>query len=258
MNNLAWGTSEPTNIIIVSNGKIKEIDLTRLKKIELETINHHPKFKELGKLKYSGYLIKDIFKQVKLSPEQLITILGKTGQFSVELRGKELLTGNNIIATHLNSKPMSNEENGLQIIYDEETTSKFPYLKERQYWCWWVRAFITDQIYKPQLKMHKEIERSFKTELPWPIPYGISSNGPETVINQRTGRFITPFKKLRLEILNGSVQEINSDEKTKYFLANPISNKSGAYSLHQIIENEGNIEAFISNLYYLKSIEVIL
>lgn len=254
--NLAWGTTEPSIIILVSNGKVTKVNLMKLKKTELETLNYHPKFKDQGKLKYSGYLVKDILKHIKLLPEQAITILGKTGQFSVEVLAKEFLSGRNLIATHLNNEPIASEEKGLQIIYDGKTISKFPHLKERQYWCWWVRTLITDQKYKPSLKIQKKIEQSFKTELPWPVPYGISSLGSEVSINQRAGLLLNAFKTMKIELLNGNEQEIIADQKTKYFLANPISNKSGAYSLHQIIENNGKIEAFVSNLYYLKSVEV--
>jgi hypothetical protein len=247
--------NEPDGIIIVSNGKINQIPFKDLKKIELTTANHHPKIRPLGELKYSGYLIKDILSKAKLKPDDFITIVGKTGQFSVEISAKELLSSNNIIATDINGVPVKTEENGLQIIYSPETIEKFPHLKERQYWCWWVRSLILDEKFVPQVKVRKAAT-SLESQLPWPVPYGISSRGIAQEVKVRTGSLLN-FKKIKVEFLNGNSQEIIADEKSKYFLTNPIGNKLGAYGLHQVIEKDGKVQTIVSNLYYIKRLEAL-
>ncbi|MFZ4715523.1 MAG: hypothetical protein ACOYL6_17500 [Bacteriovoracaceae bacterium] len=252
----SFATIEPSKIIVISNGKSKEIDLTKLKKVNLETINYHPNFKDLGKIKYSGYLIKDILKNIKLSPEQAINIVGKTGQFSIELFAKELLESQSIIATEKANQSLETEGKGLQIIYDDQTISKYPHLKERQNWLWWVRAFIIDQKFKPNLSQLNGKNHIFKTTLPWPQPYGISSKGIEPIINERSGKIIEPFKSLEIEQLNGTKVEILSDPKSQYFLADFISNKSGAYSLHQIVIAEDKVQSFVNSYFFIKNIKV--
>ena len=144
----AWA-NEPEKILVVQNGRVQTIEFKNLKRVELETLNHHPKFIGLGKIKYSGFLVRDILKDV--NPESTVTILGNTGQFSVELKARELLAGNNILAT----TPVS--ENGNQIIYDEVTLAKYPHLKQRSYWCWWVRSFIADDKIKVSAKGEKKV-----------------------------------------------------------------------------------------------------
>lgn len=255
--NLVWAENEPDKLTIVSNGKIKEVLFKNLKKSTLKTINHHPNFKPHGIITYDGFLVKDILKQFSLKNDDAITIVGKTGQFSVEVQAFELLSGNNLIATHINGKPVNTKENGLQIIYDEETLGKYPHLKQRQFWCWWVRSFIVDEKFKPTLNLKTTTKTSLTTPLPWPVPYGISSKGESPTTRERNGLILPSFEKIRVELLNGSIQEIISDKNLKFFLSNPINNKSGAYSLHVLVEENSVVKTFISNLYYVKSIEVI-
>jgi hypothetical protein len=243
---------EPERILVVSNGNVQSVEFKNLKSVETLTLNYHPNFIKLGKIHYKGFKVSEVLKKVKLNPEDSITIVGNTGQFSVELRARELTNGNNIIATHANGKAFTTDGNGLQIIYDEETLKKYPLLKERQFWCWWVRSFITDEKFK--LK-NLGTKKTLITKLPWPVPYGISSLGMKE-IKSRDGIFLQ-FKKLRVELLNGNEKEIVADQNSSYFLANPISNKSGAYSLHQLIESNGDVQTFLSNLYYIKSVKVI-
>ena len=248
---LTWA-SEPKSFFVVSNGKVQTVEFKHLKPIEITTLNYHPKFKELGKIQYKGFRVSDVLKNINMNPEDAITIVGNTGQFSVELKAKELLSSNNIIATHVNGEIVTTEGNGLQIIYDGATLAKFPMLKERQYWCWWVRSFITDNKYQVKVNgTHKKLS----TKLPWPAPYGISSIGL-TDIKSRQGSVIN-FKKLRVELLNGNEKEVIDDGKSTFFLASPVSNKSGGYSLHQLIENDGEVQTFVNNLYYVKSVEVV-
>jgi len=253
---LAWAESEPNKLFVVENGKVQTIDFKNLKSVELETINYHPKFKELGKINYKGYLVKDILSRTKLNPEDAITIVGNTGQFSIELKAKELLAGNNIIATHVNGKIVDTEKNGLQIIYDETTLKKYPQLKQRSFWCWWVRSFITDSKFKPSLNVNRN-EKTLRTVLLWPTPYGVSSITGPTSTKERNGVILSGFSKLRVELLNGNIKEIPIDGKSEFFLANPEGNKEGAYSLHQLIENNGSVQTFVNNLYYIKSIRRI-
>jgi hypothetical protein len=249
---ISWATSEPQKLFIVSNGKVQTVEFKNLKSIEISALNHHPKFKDLGIIRYKGFKVADILKSVKINPEDAITIVGNTGQFSIELKAKELLTGNNIIATHVNGEEVSTEGNGLQIIYDEITLRKYPKLKERQFWCWWVRSLITDDKFQVKASGKK---KALTTNLPWPVPYGISSIG--TIEEKlRTGSILR-FQKLKVELLNGNEKELITDSKSTFFLANPISNKTGAYSLHQLIEKEGEVQTFVNNLYYVKSVKVI-
>lgn len=228
--------SEPDRILVIQNGKVQTIEFKNLKRVELETINHHPKFVGLGKIKYSGFLIRDILKNV--NPESTITILGNTGQFSVELKAKELLDGNSIIAT----TPIS--ENGHQIIYDEVALAKYPHLKQRSYWCWWVRSFITDN--KTKIVLNGE-KKELHSSLPWPKPYGITLSEST---NQKSGVLLPTFKKIQVELLNGNSKEIEYDEKSKFFLTKDNN-------LHQLIEDNGKVQTFLSNLYYVKSIKVV-
>lgn len=227
---------EPEKILVVQNGKVQTIEFKNLKRVELETVNHHPKFVGLGKIKYSGFLVRDILKNV--NPESTITILGNTGQFSVELKAKELLAGNSIIAT----APVS--ENGTQIIYDEVALAEYPHLKQRSYWCWWVRSFITDNKIKVAAKGEK---KELHSSLPWPKPYGISLT---EATKKKSGVILPTFKRLQVELLNGNSKEIEHDGKSKFFLTKENS-------LHQLIENKGQVQTFLSNLYYVKSIKVV-
>ena len=246
---------EPEGIFLVSKGKMNQISFKYLKQVDITTFNYHPKFKDLGAIKYTGYLIKDIFSQVKLSPDNFVTILGKTGQFSVEISAKELLAPNNIIATHVNGISVKTDENGLQIIYSKEAIEKFPHLKERQYWCWWVRSFIADDKFIPEIKTSKT-PATLESSLPWPAPYGISSRGLVKEVNSRTGRLLE-FSKIKVELLNGTTVEVSRYNKTKYFLTDSIGNKSGAFGLHQVLERDGKIQTMVSNLYYVKNVEAI-
>jgi len=255
--NLSWAIPEPEKIFIVVNGKVEEIHFSKLKRSEITATNYHPNFVDKGKITYSGYLIKDVLKGFQIGKDQPITIIGKTGQFSIELLASELLSGQNLIATHVNGEPVKTEENGLQIIYDDKTTSKYPHLKQRQFWCWWIRSFVLDEKFKPSIKLVKKTEQTFKTELPWPTPYGISSKSQHGITKERSGSLLGNFKKISVELLNGHRQEILPDGKSKYLFARPINNKAGAYSLHQLIEKDGKIETIVSNLYYIKSLEVI-
>ena len=247
---VSWAI-EPERIFVVSNGKVQEVSFNNLKRVELVTTNYHPNFSHLGKIRYSGFLIKDILP--KLDPETPITIVGNTGQFSVELKAKELLTGNNIIATHVNGEPVKTNGNGLQIIYDEETINKYPHLKQRSFWCWWVRSFITDS--KHYVKADG-LNKTLSSKLPWPSPYGISSI-EKTEAKSRKGIVLDNFKKLKVKFLNGNEKEIIADAKTKFFLAEPTNNKNGAYGLHQMIVDKDEVQTFVSNLYYVKDIEVV-
>lgn len=246
---------EPEGIFIVSKGKVNQVSFKNLKQVEVTTLNYHPKFKDLGEIKYTGYLVKDILSQLKLSSESFVTILGKTGQFSVEISSKELLAPNNMIATHVNGIPVQTDENGLQIIYSKEAIEKFPHLKERQYWCWWVRSIITDDKFVPEISVTKK-QMTLKSQLPWPAPYGISSKGQAKEIYSRKGRLLE-FNKLKVELLNGVTMEVASDDKTKYFLTDSLGNKSGAYGLHQVLEKDGKVQTMVSNLYYVKKLEAI-
>lgn len=246
---------EPEALFIVSQGKVNQIKFSDLKQVEITTINHHPKMKPLGAIKYTGYLVKDILSQVKLRPSDYVTLVGKTGQFSIEISVDELLAPNNIIATHINGVPMKTEENGLQVIYSQEAIEKYPRLKERQYWLWWVRIFITDEKFIPEVKAIKA-HAILKSQLPWPVPYGISSKGQLKETNARSGRLLE-FNKLKVDLLNGVTVEVSSDSKTKYFLTDPVGNKSGAYGLHQVLEKDGKVQTIVSNLYYVKRVEAI-
>lgn len=231
----AWA-NEPEKILVVQNGKVQTIEFKNLKRVELETINHHPKFVELGKIKYSGFLVRDVLKNV--NPESTVTILGNTGQFSVELKAKELLAGNSIIAI----APVS--ENGNQIIYDEVALAKYPHLKQRSYWCWWVRSFITDN----KIKVSTEGEKKeLHSSLPWPKPYGISLSESSLM---KSGVILPTFKKLQVELLNGNSKEVEYDGRSKFFLTKENN-------LHQLIEDKGQVQTFLSNLYYVKSIKVV-
>lgn len=231
----AWA-NEPEKILVVQNGKVQEIKFKNLKRVELETLNHHPKFVGQGKIKYSGFLVRDILQNA--NPESTVTILGNTGQFSVELKARELLAGNSIIAT----TPAS--ENGNQIIYDEIALAKYPRLKQRSYWCWWVRSFIADDKIKVSAKGEKKILHSM---LPWPKPYGISLAKDSKT---RSGVILPAFKKIQVELLNGNSKELEYDGKSKFFLTQENT-------LHQLIEEENQVQTFLSNLYYVKSIRVV-
>ena len=231
----AWA-NEPEKMLVVQNGKVQTIEFKNLKRVELETINHHPKFVGLGKIKYSGFLVRDILKNV--NPETTVTILGNTGQFSIELKAKELLAGNSIIATTPSS------ENGHQIIYDEAALAKYPHLKQRSYWCWWVRSFITDNKIKVSARGEK---KELRSSLPWPKPYGISLTKDTT---KKSGVILPAFKKIQVELLNGNSKEIEHDGRSKFFLTKENN-------LHQLIEDKGQVQTFLSNLYYVKSIKVV-
>lgn len=256
MMNTVRAESEPQGLFIVSNGKVIEIEFSKLKRKEVFAVNHHPNFHKQGKIKYSGHLVRDVLKGIRLKDQDLVTVVGKTGQFSIELFGKELLEGDNLIATHVNDVPVKTSENGLQIIYSEAAIQKFPHLKQRQYWCWWVRSFILDDKFTPKTGISTTETKTLKTKLPWPAPYGISSKGDLLLVKERKGVFLSGFKKLHLKLLNGTAQDIAFSDKVKYFLAEPIGNKEGAYSLHQVVENGGFVETFAANTYYIKSLEV--
>jgi len=253
---LAWATSEPQELFVISNGKVQKIDFSKLKTVEVLAVNHHPNFIKNGKSKYKGFLIKDILSSFKLKDNQAVTIVGKTGQFSIEVRMEELLEGQNLIATHVNGHEVQTGDNGLQIIYSEKTLEKYPHLKQRQFWCWWVRSIVLDQKYVPRIEANIE-KNKLTSEFPWPVPYGISSVEQVQSPSERYGRVLSNFKKISLTLLNGAEKTIANDGKTKFFVADLVSNKMGAFSLHQLIEKNGKIETFLNNYYYVKSLRVI-
>lgn len=253
----AFATNEPEKIIVVNNGVSLEIQFSGLKKVELETINYHVNFVNLGKIKYSGYRIRDILKGLKLSPEQSVVILGKTGQFSVELKAKELLEGDSIIATHMNGAVVQTEGNGLQIIYDEKAITKFPHLKERQHWCWWVRSLLIGDKIKANIQGQDKAKSKLVFDSEWPKPYGISTKGEVISPKEREGHFLDRFKTLKITQLNGNSSEVPYNEKIKFFVAQGINNKLGATSLHQLTMKDDKVENFVNNLYYIKSVEAI-
>lgn len=234
---------------------MKEISFKNLRRVEITTKNFHPKFASLGEIKYTGYLVKDILSQVKLKPDDYVTVIGKTGQFSVEISTQELLAPNNIIATSANGEPLKTEEKGLQIIYSKEAIEKFPHLKERYYWCWWVRSFVTDEKSTPSVKT-VQIPATLESKLPWPVPHGISSRKQLGEINSRTGRLID-FSKARAQLLNGSTVELEKTDKTRFFLTDSKGNKAGAFGLHQVLEKDGEVVVFVNSHYYVNSVEVI-
>jgi len=252
----AWANSEPSHLYIIADGKMIVLPFAKLEKVDLETINYHPKFVENGKIKYSGYRIRDILKAYRLPKDNPITIVGRTGQFSIELKTQELLEGDSIIATHANGKPVQSEGNGLQIIYDDKTVIKYPHLKQRQFWCWWVRSFILDNKFRPTLNKPLEFKNTLKSELPWPRPYGISSVGDRPILKERKGILIPSYKNARIELLNGNKLEIDGQAGTKLFLADTTSNQNGGHVLHQVIEKDGQINTILANHYFLKSLEV--
>lgn len=246
---------EPDGIFVVSGGKMNKISFKNLKRVEITTKNYHPKFADFGEIKYSGYLVKDILAQVKLKPSDYVTVVGKTGQFSIELSVEELLAPNNIIATSANGEALKTEEKGIQIIYSKEAITKFPHLKKRYYWCWWVRSFITDEKFVPLLKAAKGLG-TLRSKLPWPVPHGISSRGLLGELNQRLGRFLE-FSKAKVNLLNGSSIELVNDKRTRYFLTDSKGNKAGGFGLHQIIEKNNMVDVFVSSFYYVKNLEVL-
>ena len=83
--------------------------------------------------------------------------------------------------------------------------------------------------------------------LPWPKPYGISLTKDST---ERSGVILPAFKKIQVELMNGNSKEIDYDGKSKFFLTQENS-------LHQLIEDNGQVRTFLSNLYYVKSIKVV-
>ncbi|MCB9092181.1 MAG: hypothetical protein H6621_00335 [Halobacteriovoraceae bacterium] len=248
--------NEPGSLLVVFNGQIKEVSFSKLTQVEISAINYHPKFKEQGETKYKGYLIKDILKNIAISPDQYVTVVGKTGQFSIELKISELMANNNLIATHINGKEVATEDNGLQIIYDTETIARYPHLKQRQFWCWWVRSIILDEKYSPNIKANDKKE-VLKADFPWPIPYGISSGPIKNSPEERKGILVEKFSSIELELLNGNHYRLKNDGKTKYFLADKISNKMGAASLHQVITNQNKVDSIVSNYFYVKSLKVV-
>lgn len=253
----AWANTEPSHLYVIANGKMTELPFSKLKRVDLETINYHPKFVELGKIKYSGYRIRDILKAYTLPKNKPITIVGRTGQFSIELKAQELIEGDSIIATHADGKPVQTEGNGLQIIYDDKTVNKYPHLKQRQFWCWWVRSFILDDKFRPTLNRRLDFKNVLKSDFPWPKPYGISSVGDEPILKERSGLLIPSYKKAKIELLNGNKIEIDAQAGTKLFLAAPTSNQNGGHALHLVIEKDGQVSTIVANHYFLKSLEVI-
>lgn len=246
---------EPESVFVVSNGKMIEINFKKLKRVEISTTNYHPKFIGLGEIKYSGYLVKDILANVNLKPSDYITIVGKTGQFSIELSANELLAPNNIIATHVNGIKVKTENKGLQIIYSKEAVSLFPNLKKRQYWCWWVRSIITDDKFTPTMSVVKA-NKTLESKLPWPVPNGISSREEVSEVKLRAGK-ILKFNKAKINLLNGASIDLIRDQKTQFFLTDSLGSKSGAFGLHQVVEVDGKVHAFVASHYYVKNIEVI-
>lgn len=246
----------PEKIILSHQGKIKEVLFSDLKKVEVFTENYHPNFVGLGKIKYKGHRVSDILKELSLRPDEYVTIVGKTAQFSVELKFEELNQKGNIIATEMNGKLLNDNENGYQIIYSEDAIKKFPHLKQRQFWCWWVRAILLDDGVTPTFtSMSKEVVK-LKSSLPWPVPYGITSRGELKSFQEREGYWIDNRKELLVHLLNGHLKTIPADNKTKVFLAKSIGSKEGSYSIHQIIEDKGSVHNFVANIFYVKSVEV--
>ncbi len=257
LTNTAWATTEPEKLFVVSGGKVREIHFRNFKPVEITTTNHHPKFVDKGKIKFKGFLVRDILSSLKIGENQAITLVGRTGQFAIEITGKELLGGDNIIATHIDGKSVDTTENGLQIIYDEKTIAKFPHLKQRNYWLWWVRSFILDNKFHPKANVSLHFNDTLKSEFPWPSPYGRSSLGESQASPKRKWTKISAFKKVNVETLNGNKFEINPIAGTQLVLGNSGSNPAGAYSLHQLIEKNGSVGNFVDNIYFIKSLEVI-
>ncbi|MBL7665300.1 MAG: hypothetical protein JNM93_09210, partial [Bacteriovoracaceae bacterium] len=162
----AWGTAEPQMLRIVQNGNVHEVNFSNLTQTTIVTRNHHPHFSKLGEIQYTGYLTQEILKKFKVEPNQKITLVGKTGQFSVEMSAHEFLNSKNLIATHKNGVPVKTEENGLQIIYDEDSLKKYPHLAQRQYYCWWVRTIILDDKYIPDSQGLTKNKITLKTDFP--------------------------------------------------------------------------------------------
>lgn len=233
------------------------MSLASLKRSELTTTNYHPNYFARGPQRYSGYRFKDVLSRFKLDPNQPITIVGKTGQFSVELKAGELMGDDILLASHLNGVAIKTAENGLQIVYGEKTLAKYPHLKQRQFWCWWIRSLLLDGKSKPALAVKADAAAIYKSPLPWPTPYGISSFGTGSSELSRRGRALFAPKGVRVSLLNGAEIEIVPQPGNKLILTAAPNQKAGGFSLHEVQENAGRVGAFLSNVYYVQSVKAI-
>ena len=245
---ISWAT-EPNQIFVSQKGIVRTVDFYKLHPITIKAINYHPNFEKEGETEYKGYKVKDILRT--FSPNKSITIIGKTGQFSVEISTNELIDNDNIIAFEKNGRSLIDDPNGLQIIYSQDAIKRYPHLKQRQYWCWWVRTLILDN---DDNRILRGPRTRLKSEFPWPVPYGISTSKIQAQY-EREGVLLNKPKKVNIFHLNGNAQTLDVENKNVFLTKAPTS-KEGAHTLHIIDLKDGKIEKFHLNLYYLRSVEV--
>lgn len=250
---------EPNTLIISTKDAHKEIDFSKLKTVSLKTVNLHPQFIKLGEVEYQGYSFKDLLKNYSLKPQQPVVLLGTTGEFSLELKAEEILGDDVILATHKNGQRISAKDQGNQIIYGTKTVQKYPHLKERLYWLWWVRNIVLDNTYQNDFNEHKAALVQLSSTIPFPQPDGISSLSASAPVKNLSGKIldVSKTKNLKVHLINNSVMEIPVKKNFSYFLSNAESLKSGGETLHIVEIKNGKVTNLISHMFYIKKIELL-
>lgn len=252
-------SDEPNSVILSTKDFHQEIDFSTMKPVILKTINHHPQFKTKGEIEYQGYKFQDILKTNPLRPQQPVMLLATTGEFSLELKAEEILGDDVILATHMNGQRIDAKEHGNQIIYGPKAIAKYPHLKERLYWIWWVRNIVIDTVYHNDYSSHPETSLTLTSEIPFPQPDGASSIGPKIPTKALTGKILNTKKSkmLKIHLVNNNILEVPVKNNFSYFLAVTPTLNTGGEVLHVLEIKNNKVINLISHIFYIKKLEVL-
>lgn len=249
---------EPNSVIISTSDSHQEINFSSLKPVTLKTINHHPQFQKQGEVEYQGYKLQDILKGNSLKPDQSIVLLGTTGEFSVELKANEVLNEDVILATHKNGQRILAKDQGNQIIYGVKAIQKFPHLKQRSYWLWWVRNIVIDRAYKNDFNDHQESMVQLESTIDFPQPDGISSMKSFVPVKILSGKILVTGKAkiLKAQLINKSIIEVPIKNNFSYFLTPTNSLKAGGETLYVVEIKNNKVTNLISHIFYIQKIDL--
>lgn len=250
--------SELNSVIVSTKDSHNEVSFEQFKPMTLKTLNHHPQFIKQGETEYQGYLLKDLLKNYKLKPEQSIVLTGTTGEYSIELKAAEILGDDVIVATHKKGKRLETSENGNQIIYGANTIQKFPHLKVRLFWLWWVKNILVDTTYQNDFSAHPEQIVELPSTIAFPQTDGVSSAGNIAAPKTLSGKILNTAKakNIKIELINNSIVEVPVKNNFSYFLTQREPLKTGGETLYVVEIKNNKVTNHISHIFYIKKIEL--
>lgn len=256
-------SEEPGLVLILKNRHVHSVSFSSLKKQSIKTVNQHPNYLANGLVEYSGYLTKDILQPftTKEVSDQEVLILGETGKYSTSIAYSDLVSKNNLIATDLNGKKLDYSNSGNQIIYSLDSQNENQELKHRNYWCWWVRMFILDdmgfELITNNVFLTKESE--YKSGLPFPKPYGKSSKTSRDDFKSLGLKKVTRIDKgssMTLTLLNGRTFKVALDPSFDYFIGQGL-HKNYGINILLVSSSKGQVITNIFDSYfYIKEIKI--